>query len=65
MLRAGADDEARTHLAQVIDAARDIRAAAVDALITVAQPQATGLADAVRVEVAAIRHGLAAANSTQ
>lgn len=65
MLRAGADNEARVHLAEVLDAAYDIRAAAVEAMLTVAQPQATGLADAVRTEVAAVRYGLTAADSSR
>lgn len=62
MLRAGADGEAKSHVADVMTAASEIRSAAVDALVSVAQPQATGLTDAVSLEVAALRHGLAAAS---
>src|SRR3954454_19817677 len=52
---------ARQQAAEIVAAAREIHQAAADALITVARPEASGLAAAVELEVAALRHGLAAA----
>src|SRR3954451_20659496 len=53
---------ARAQAAEVVAAARDIHQAADDALVTVARREPTGLAAAVELEVAALRHGLAAAH---
>jgi hypothetical protein len=50
---------ARVQAAEVVAAARDIHQAAADALVAVARPETTGLAAAVELEVAALRHGLA------
>jgi hypothetical protein len=61
LLRAdGARGNARAHLREVLDAAEDIRAAATDALLAFAAPETSGLTDAVRLEVTALRHGLSA-----
>src|SRR4051812_15373517 len=49
----------RRQLADVVRAADDVRDAAVEALAAVAQPATSALSDAVRIEVAALRHGLA------
>jgi len=53
---------ARAQAAEIVAAAREIHQAAADALITVARPETSGLAAAVEIEVAALRHGLAAAH---
>lgn len=48
----------REQVTEVVGAARQIQSAAIEALTAIAVPVTTGLADAVRVEVAAVRHGL-------
>src|SRR3954462_1380328 len=53
---------ARAQAAEIVAAARAIHQAAADALIAVARPDPTGLAATVKLEVAALRHGLAAAH---
>jgi hypothetical protein len=48
----------RQQVTEVVNAAREIQAGAVEALTAIAVPATTGLTDAVRTEVAAVRHGL-------
>jgi hypothetical protein len=60
LVRAGSRD-ARRHVDEVVTASHDIQAAAGESLLLIAGPASTGLVDAVRVEVTALRHGLAAA----
>jgi hypothetical protein len=50
----------RAQVTEMVDAADQVRRAALDSLTAVAQPAVSGLADAVRIELAAVRHGLAA-----
>src|SRR3954449_2118282 len=52
-------DAVRRQVVDVVRAADDVRDAAVEALAAVAQPATSALTDAVRTEVAALRHGLA------
>jgi len=59
-LRAGA--AGRHDAAEVVTAAREIQHVAADALMSVARPESASIAAAVEIEVAALRHGLAAAN---
>src|SRR3954451_17434372 len=61
-LRTDSTGPARAQAAEIVAAARAIHQAAADALITVARPETSGLAAAVELEVAALRHGLAAAH---
>jgi len=62
-LRTGATaGPARAQAAEIVAAARAIHQAAADALLAVARPETTGLAATVELEVAALRHGLAAAH---
>jgi hypothetical protein len=58
-IRAGGADKGQT--AEVVASARQIQQVATDALLSVARPESAGVAAAVEVEVAALRHGLAAA----
>jgi hypothetical protein len=62
-LRAGArvGGSARSEAAAVASSAAEIQQIATDALMAVARPETAGIAAAVEVEVAALRHGLAAA----
>ena len=61
-LRTGsAAGPARAQAAEVVAAAREIHQAAADALVAVAAPETSGIAASVELEVAALRHGLAAA----
>lgn len=48
----------REQVTELVVAAEHVRAAALEALTAVSQPATAGLTDAVRVEVAALRHGL-------
>jgi hypothetical protein len=59
-LRAGAGD--KTQAAEVRTTARQIQQIAAEALLSVARPESAGIAAAVEIEVAALRHGLAAAS---
>ena len=54
-LRAGASSSGATGVRAT---AREIQQIAADALLSVAQPESAGVAAAVQVEVAALRHGL-------
>lgn len=58
-LRAGAGSKSQA--AEVVATAHQIQHVAAEALMSVARPESAGLAAAVEVEVAALRHGLAAA----
>jgi hypothetical protein len=58
VVRAGGD---RAEVQETVRTAEDIRAAAVEALTSVARPETTSIAADVRLEIAALRHGLAAA----
>ena len=58
-LRAGAGNKGE--LAEVVATAGDIQQVAADALLSVARPASAGIAAAVEIEVAALRHGLAVA----
>jgi hypothetical protein len=61
-LRTGsAAGPARAQATEVVAAAREIHQAAAEALIAVSRPETTGITAAIEVEVAALRHGLAAA----
>ena len=53
---------ARAQAAEIVAAAREIHQAAAEALISVARPETAGITAAVELEVAALRHGLAAAH---
>jgi hypothetical protein len=55
----GGTRQARQQVTEVILAAKQLHGAAVEALTSIAQPATSGLTDAVLVEVAALRHGLA------
>jgi hypothetical protein len=59
LVRAGGRDS-RRQVDDVVAAAHDIRAVTAESLLLVARPETSWLADAVRTEVAALRHGLAA-----
>lgn len=59
-LRAGAGS--RGQVAEVVATAREIQQVAAEALLAVARPESAGVAAAVEIEVAALRHGLAAAH---
>jgi len=59
-LRAGAGD--KTQAAEVWTTARQIQQIAAEALLSVARPESADIAAAVEIEVAALRHGLAAAS---
>lgn len=62
-LRAGErTGAARAEAADVVRAAREIHQVAHDALLAVARPETAGISAAVEIEVAALRHGLAAAH---
>jgi hypothetical protein len=56
LVRAGGRSAGRD-VTEVVATAREIQRAAAESLLVVARPAATGLADAVRIEVAALRHG--------
>ena len=59
-LRAGAGSSSQ--VTEVVATAREIQQVATDALMSVAGPESAGIAAAVEIEVAALRHGLAAAH---
>ena len=59
-IRAGARDKGQA--GEIVISARQIQEVATDALLSVARPEAAGIAAAVEIEVAALRHGLAAAH---
>jgi hypothetical protein len=59
--RGGDPIVSRRQAADIVDAAREIHRVASEALAAVARPETAGLAAAVEIEVAALRHGLAAA----
>jgi hypothetical protein len=58
---AGATRSAGQEAAGIIATAEEISRVASDALLSVARPEAAGIVAAVEIEVAALRHGLAAA----
>jgi hypothetical protein len=58
-LRAGAGTKGQ--VTEVVATAREIQQVAADALLSVARPESAGIAAAVEIEVAALRHGLATA----
>lgn len=55
---------ARAAVTELVQLADQVRAAATDALLTVSQDRGSGLAEAIAVEVTALRHGLAAFRSS-
>ena len=57
----GRRPQSRQRVDEVVAAAASIQAAATDSLLAVSAPETTGIAAAVELEIAALRHGLAAA----
>lgn len=57
----GRRPQSRQRVDEVVAAAASIQAVATESLLTVAAPETTGIAAAVELEIAALRHGLAAA----
>jgi hypothetical protein len=57
----GRGRRSRQRVDEVVAAAGSIQAAATESLLAVAEPETTGITAAVELEIAALRHGLAAA----